>query len=145
MARTNEPRGAGDGPAWGGGGSSEPTGPPPGPGGGPPRNGLGISALILGIIGLLTGLIPLLFWAAGALGITALVLGIVGARRASQGYATNGRVSVVGAVLGGLAIVLSIVGVVIVLDAVEDLGEELETTEVVTPSPGEAAEPAATP
>lgn len=151
MAQHDEPRwpgwSEGDQPA-----APRPGTPPPGqygpqspPGAGPPRNGLGIAALILGIIGLLSGLIPLLFWLAAVLGVTALILGLVGARRAKQGYATNGRMSVVGAVLGGLAIVLAIIGAVLVGQVLDDIDRELgrtETTETAPPEePPEEAEP----
>lgn len=86
----------------------------------PPSNGFGMAALILGIIGVLTGLFPVLFWAAAVLGVIALVLGIAGARRARQGVASNPRMSATGAVLGALAIVLSVIGILIIADVFED-------------------------
>lgn len=156
-------------PRWTTWGGSRPPSPPPGEGPAdtgppgdtgrrqpeqtpPPRNGLGITALILGIIGVLTGIIPILFWMAAVLGIIALVLGLTGARRAKQGYATNRRMSFTGATLGGLAIVLSIIGVLIVNDAFEDLERELGTTETTAPAtpgtsppPGEGTTTPATP
>ncbi|MCC9707310.1 DUF4352 domain-containing protein [Streptomyces sp. MNU76] len=118
---------------------SGPTGPhgprgPGEPGGPPPRNGLGITALILGIIGLLAGFIPLLFWLAGILGIMALVFGIIGARRAKQGYATNRRMSLAGAILGGLAIVMAIIGIVILADVFHDVTKGPKKTPAPTPT-----------
>ncbi|MBD3932494.1 DUF4190 domain-containing protein [Streptomyces chumphonensis] len=89
---------------------------------------------------MLFGIIPLFFWLAAVLGIIALIMGVVGARRAKQRIATNGRMSVVGAVLGGLAIVLAIVGLVIVSNAFDDLERDLddavEPTPTASPSPG---------
>jgi hypothetical protein len=68
------------------------------------RNGLGRAALILGIIALV------LFWLwfiALPLGLVALVLGIAGHRRAKRGEATNKGTSIVGAVIGLLAVLIS--------------------------------------
>jgi hypothetical protein len=116
MTDPNEPRP----PGWG-----ERPPPPPAP---PPQpsNGFGITALILGIIGVLTGMFPLLFWLAAVLGIIALVLGIIGARRAQQGYATNFRMSVIGAVLGGASLVLSFIGILVVADAFDEFDEDID-------------------
>ncbi|MCT9093847.1 DUF4352 domain-containing protein [Streptomyces sp. ASQP_92] len=112
-----------------------------------PRNGLGIAALILGIIGLISGITPILFWMAGILGIVALVLGIIGARRAKQGYATNRRMSIAGATLGGLAIVMSIIGIVIVADVFNDVSKEIGPTKTAapaTPAPSTTTSPGTT-
>ncbi|MDX3526767.1 DUF4190 domain-containing protein [Streptomyces sp. ID05-39B] len=90
--------------------------------------------MILGIIGLVSGLIPLLFWMAGILGTVALILGIVGARRAKLGYATNRRMSITGAILGGLAIVMSIIGIVILADVFDDISKEIGPTKTAAPT-----------
>ncbi|MHC0431620.1 DUF4190 domain-containing protein [Streptomyces sp. O3] len=132
-------------PQWPSRGRSVPPGTPSGPPRGPylgrqpspdqpPRNGFGIAALIVGIVGVLAGLVPLLFWIAAVLGVIALVLGPVGARRATRGQATNKRMSIVGTVLGGLAIVLSIIGGVIVNNALEDVKRELDVPKTTAPS-----------
>ncbi|MBB6081676.1 DUF4190 domain-containing protein [Streptomyces paradoxus] len=108
---------------------------------------MGIAALILGIIGLISGIIPILFWMAGILGIVALVLGIIGARRAKQGYATNRRMSIAGAILGGLAIVMSIIGIVIIANVFDDVSKEIsptKTTAPTTPAPSTATSPGTT-
>jgi hypothetical protein len=78
----------------------------------PPRNGLGVAALTLGLIG------ALLFWTmlgGIVLGLLALIFGIVGFRRGKRGEATNGTLAMVGAVIGGLALVGSSVVLVFLL------------------------------
>ncbi|OKH97699.1 hypothetical protein A6A06_31440 [Streptomyces sp. CB02923] len=89
------------------------------------RNGLGIAALVLGIIGALSGLIPLLFWLAGTLGLLALIFGLVGRGRAKRGQATNKGMATTGAVVGAIALILSVVGVVITMTAVSDAVDEI--------------------
>ncbi|WP_406125245.1 hypothetical protein OHQ89_25000 [Streptomyces canus] len=84
---------------------------------------------------------------AGILGIVALILGIIGARRAKQGYATNRRMSIAGAILGGLAIVMSIVGIVIVANVFDDVSKEIGPTKTAaptTPAPSTATSPGTT-
>ena len=69
-------------------------------------NGLAIAALVLGILAVI------LFWTVigGALlGLLALILGIIGARKARGGRAPHGKMSIVGAVLGGLGLAASVV------------------------------------
>ncbi|WP_209311014.1 DUF4190 domain-containing protein [Streptomyces spiramenti] len=79
--------------------------PPPeerrAPGGGGGGNGLGIAALVTGILA------ALFFWTAiggVAFGVVALVTGVLGFRRARRGAASNGTMSLVGAVIGGLGL-----------------------------------------
>jgi hypothetical protein len=85
------------GTGWGGGaGEGAPAGPP--------RNGLGVAAITLALIG------AVLFWTVFGgivLGLLAVILGILGFRRAKRGQATNGTLAMVGAVIGGLALVVS--------------------------------------
>ncbi|KOV25466.1 DUF4190 domain-containing protein [Streptomyces caelestis] len=69
-------------------------------------NGPAIAALVLGILSVV------LFWTVVGgvvLGILALVLGIVGARTARGGRAPHGTMSIVGAVLGALGTIASVV------------------------------------
>ncbi|MGW3776317.1 DUF4190 domain-containing protein [Streptomyces sp. NPDC005091] len=104
----------------------QPYAPAQTPGLRPARNGLGISALILGIIGAVSGLIPFLFWLAGILGVIALTLGLVGRGRVKRGEATNKGATTFGAVLGLIALILSVVGAVITFKAVGDAVDELD-------------------
>ncbi|MEV7426309.1 MULTISPECIES: DUF4190 domain-containing protein [unclassified Streptomyces] len=75
------------------------------PYGGPaPRNGLGIAALVVGLIGLV------FFWTVVGgivLGLLAIVFGIIGFLRGRRGEATNGTMSLIGAIIGALALVAS--------------------------------------
>lgn len=89
------------------------------------RNGLGVAALVLGIVGALSGVIPLLFWLAGLLGLLALVFGLVGLGRVKRRQATNKGVAVTGTVFGAIALVLSVVGLVITVTAVNDVVKEV--------------------
>ncbi|CAM5360004.1 hypothetical protein STENM223S_08993 [Streptomyces tendae] len=69
-------------------------------------NGLAVAALVLGILAVL------FFWTViggAVLGLLALIFGIIGARRARGGRAPRGKMSVIGAVLGALGLVASIV------------------------------------
>lgn len=99
----------------------QPYAPAQAPGTLPARNGLGVAALVLGIIGTVSGLIPFFFWLAGILGLIALILGLAGRGRAKRGEATNKGVTTFGAVLGLVALVLSVVGAVLTFKAVDDV------------------------
>jgi hypothetical protein len=73
---------------------------------GPPRNGMGTAALILGIVaipGILTVVLGIL------LGLLALIFGIIGRKRYSRREATNGGAAMAGAILGGIALAVSII------------------------------------
>ena len=109
----------------------------------PPRNGLGIAALVLGLCGLVIGLIPFFGLGAILLGIVGLVLGLVGVQRARNHIATNTGTAVAGVVACVLAVVLGIVGMVIVANAVTQLGEDLSAIGATTPAAGAPADPSA--
>ena len=88
-----------------------------------PRNGMGTAALVLGIIGLVLALIiPIVGIVLGVLGLT---FGLIGHRRQRDGVATNGTMSLIGAGLGALAIVLAIVVAFMVVD--DDPTSETDT------------------
>ncbi|MCC5033017.1 DUF4352 domain-containing protein [Streptomyces sp. WAC 00631] len=101
------------------------TGAPVPPHALPPRNGLGTAALILGIIGVVMGVIPFMFWLGGILGIIALILGLSGRGKAKRGEATNKGTATAGAVLGPVAVVLSVVMGVVTFMAVDDAVNEI--------------------
>ncbi|HEY9369673.1 DUF4190 domain-containing protein [Streptomyces sp.] len=90
------------------------------------RNGLGTAALILGVIGAISGLIPFLFVLAGILGLIALILGLSARGRVKRGEASNKGVATTGAVLGLVALILSVVGAVITFTAVSDAVDEID-------------------
>lgn len=124
--------------------AAAPTAPPvAAPMPGVPRNGLGIAGLVLGICGLVVGLIPLLGMGAILLGVIGLVLGLVGVTRARRRVATNIKTAVSGVVASVLAIALGITGMVIVANAVTQLGEDLSsisaTAPAGTPAPASSA------
>ncbi|MFJ6698026.1 DUF4190 domain-containing protein [Streptomyces sp. NPDC091272] len=69
-------------------------------------NGMAIAALVLGILAILS------FWTVIGgilLGVVAVVLGIIGARKARGGQAPHRTMAIIGAVLGGLGLVASVV------------------------------------
>lgn len=76
---------------------------------GPRPKGMAIAALVLGILALLSS------WTVVggiALGLVALVLGVLAARKAARGLADGRGMGIAGAVLGGLALVISVVVIV---------------------------------
>ncbi|WP_411129443.1 DUF4190 domain-containing protein [Streptomyces sp. x-19] len=97
----------------------------PAPGHQAARNGLGVTALILGIIGALSGIPMILFWLAGPLGLLSLIFGFVGLSRVKKGQATNKGVALTGTILGALAMILAIVGIVVTVFAVNKAVDEI--------------------
>lgn len=93
-----------------GGGYGAPPPPPPyggGPGaygGGTEKNSLGVWALVLGIL----GVVCCGFFA----GIPAIILGNKSKQAAAQGLANNGGLGTAGVVLGWIAIVFGILGII---------------------------------
>lgn len=97
---------------YGGYGGYQP--PPTGP-----RNGLGIAALVVAILGLV------FCWTVVGgvmLGVVAVIIGIVGRGRAKRGEATNGGVALAGALLGVLAVVVSLVFIPIWMGVFSEVG-----------------------
>jgi hypothetical protein len=105
-----------------------------------PRNGFGITALVVGLIGICLGLIPLFGLGAIIAAIIAVVFGLLGFDRARRGVATNKKTSLAGTIAGLIASVLGIWGLVIVDNAVSDLGNSLTGA---APSVAAPADPAA--
>ncbi|MEV7520703.1 DUF4352 domain-containing protein [Streptomyces sp. NPDC091371] len=102
----------------------------------PTTNGLAVAAAVVGGIGILIGLVPFFFWIGGVLALTAIGLGIGAIVRSSNG-APNKTLSIVGTVLGGLALAASVGGVFIttvVAEGVEQRRKERLFGEI-EPSP----------
>lgn len=76
-----------------------------------PRRGLAITGLVLGVIGVVLALTPFTFWVAMPLGIIGLIFGAIGFRY-GMGKA--------GAILGGIAILISIIWAVAWGNAFDD-------------------------
>ncbi|MFC9859629.1 MULTISPECIES: hypothetical protein [unclassified Streptomyces] len=87
------------------------------PGERPGRRRFGTTAFALGITGSLLGLIRPLFWLAGGLGLLALLLGLAGRRRIARGEGADPGMTSFGALLGVVALTLSLVGAVLAVRA----------------------------
>ncbi|WP_053723931.1 DUF4190 domain-containing protein [Streptomyces sp. WM6378] len=122
-------------PQWGPPSSGRP-GPPQAPAQ-QARNGLGAASLVLGVFGVAFGLVPFLFWLSGTLGVLAVVLGLVGHGRAREGRATNKGVPLAGSVLGGVATVLGIFGLLVTVVFVKDAAKGAGGG--ISPAPSRAA------
>lgn len=116
--------------------------PPPPPA--LPSNGAGITALVLGCIAVTTGFVFFLFWLTAILGIMAVVFGIVGVNRARNGVASNKPMAIVGTVLGGVGIALSVVGLVLtvflvgeVKKGIDEEAKDRDTSASAEPTPSE--------
>lgn len=91
------------------------TTPPPqyqpysGPAPAQPKNGLGTAALVLGIVGAVFAFIPVVgIFIAIPLAVLAVIFGVIGLVRASRTTATNKGPALSGAILGGVALVVTI-------------------------------------
>ena len=108
--------------------------PPPPPqtnavGSGPrPTNGLAVASLTLGIIGAVFGLIPLTFFIEWICGLLAVVFGGVGIRRARE-VATGRGLAIAGTILGVVALLLGVLGVVVINDATNELDRQFQEIE----------------
>lgn len=98
----------------------------------PARNGLGTAALILGLIGAVFAIIPFMFWLGGILGLIALILGLAGLGRTKRGEATNKGVTLSGAILGLLSVILSVVVGIATVTAVNDVVDDLNKGSTAT-------------
>jgi len=88
-------------------------------------NGFAVAALVIGILGVLAGLVPLLFFVAGPFGLFALAFGLVGRSRAKKLSLRTGQATA-GTILGGVAMVLSVVGFVILVVVIGTTAKKIE-------------------
>ncbi|MEU3351399.1 hypothetical protein [Streptomyces sp. NPDC037389] len=75
-----------------------------------PNNGLGVASLVLGVIGVL------MCWTivfGVVIGVMAIVFGAIGRTKANTGEATNGGQALTGLILGGVALLLTAVMLVV--------------------------------
>jgi len=91
-----------------------------------PRNGRGLASLIVGVVGTGCGLLPILFWIAGPAGLVAIMLAFANRGRLKRRTATNRKSTIAGGVFGLLALVLAIVGIVIIVRGLNDIGRQLD-------------------
>jgi Na+/proline symporter len=83
-------------------------------------NGLAVAGFVCGLIGAIFGLIPLLFWIAFPLGVLGLVFGGIAWHRARRDAERGGKgLAIAAVILGLLALVLAIIGIVIIDNAFE--------------------------
>ena len=61
------------------------------------------------------------------LGLTALLTGIVGVNRVKKGHATNKKTAIFGVIFGVIAFALAIVGIVIIVHGLNQLGDGLNS------------------
>jgi hypothetical protein len=91
-----------------------------------PGRGFAITALVCGIIGAALGLAAgLTFGIVIPLGVVAIVFGVIALVRRSRAHLPRGM-AIAGTVLGGIALTLGIIGVVVFNDAVNELDEDLD-------------------
>lgn len=88
-------------------------------------NGMAVAGLVLGIVGVVFGLIPVLFLIALACGTLAVIFGGVAWNNARHGANKKGM-SIAGVVLGAVALVLGVAGIILIDDAVNDLEDDLD-------------------
>lgn len=91
-----------------------------------PRNGLGVAALITGIIGSLLGLIPILFPLAIIGGVAGLGMALFHRGRIKKERASNYKTNRVAICAGIVAIALGLLGMFIVVAAVDKFGKDME-------------------
>lgn len=91
-----------------------------------PRNGLGVAALITGIIGSLLGLIPILFPFAIIGGVAGLGMALFHRGRIKRERASNYKTNRVAICAGIVALALGVLGMFIVVAAVDKFGQDME-------------------
>lgn len=118
-----------------------PTGyplPPP-----TPKNGLGTAGFVLGLLAALFAMIPIIGVIAWPLGILGLIFGLVGISRVSNGTATNKGLTIAGAVLSAVALVICMVWIAAFGTAAGEIDAELDALapQAVGTAPGGGGHP----
>jgi hypothetical protein len=98
---------------------------------------------VCGIIGVVVGLIPFLFFLAFILGVLALVFGFTGRGTAKRREGAGSGQAIAGVILGGVAVILGIVGVVILVAVINNTSDEI-TSSLTTPSTSSVTAPSNT-
>ena len=91
-------------------------------------NGMATAALVLGIIGVVAGLVPFLFFVALPCGILGLIFGVLGRSRSERTGIGRGNATA-GAITGGIAIALGIIGLVILGVIADDIDDDFDEIE----------------
>ncbi|MDO3645836.1 hypothetical protein [Nocardia mangyaensis] len=75
----------------------------------PPRQGVGLAALVLGVLGLALSFVPFLSeFVAIPCAVAAVIASYIGCDRVERGLATNRKDAVIGGLLGGLALMMTV-------------------------------------
>ena len=90
-----------------------------------PSRGMAVASISLAIVGCCVGLIPLFGFIAIPAGILAMIFGLIGVRKAKRNGGGKGLPRA-GWILGVLAIVLGIAGMVIVNNAINELDNDFD-------------------
>jgi len=90
-----------------------------------PRNGYGVTALVLAIVGLVFGLVPFTGFLAIMCGGTSVLFGLLGLGRVRRHEANNKGMTITGLILGALALLLGVIGLIIVMNAATKLSNDL--------------------
>lgn len=88
-----------------------------------PGHGLAVGGLICGIIGMVLGLIPLMCFVALILGLIAVILGAMAVRAGRRSGHKQGKA---GVITGVLAVGLSLIGMVIMVNALTDFSDSVD-------------------
>lgn len=97
-----------------------------------PKNGLGTAGFVLGLIGLIFAPIPIVGVVAWPLVILGLIFSLVGFMRTRSGKATNKGLSIAGAILSVIGLVLCIVWVAAFSKVASDTVKESNTAVKIT-------------
>jgi len=107
-----------------------------------PRNGLGTAGFVLGLIGLLFSFIPIIGVVAWPLVILGLIFSLVGYSRGRAGRATNKGLSLAGAILSAIGLVVCILYLAVFSTAASDINKQANTTVTISYDAGGTAKTA---